>query len=31
DINGAIQAVKDVIQNLNGEQRLQEAKDKAIQ
>lgn len=31
DINGAIQAVKDAIQNLNGEQRLQEAKDKAIQ
>ncbi|HDA7854211.1 TPA: GA module-containing protein, partial [Staphylococcus aureus] len=31
DINGAIQAVKDVIQNLNGEQRLQEVKDKAIQ
>ncbi|HCY9537250.1 TPA: GA module-containing protein, partial [Staphylococcus aureus] len=31
DINGTIQAVKDVIQNLNGEQRLQEAKDKAIQ
>lgn len=31
DINGAIQTVKDVIQNLNGEQRLQEAKDKAIQ
>ena len=31
DINGAIQTVKDAIQNLNGEQRLQEAKDKAIQ
>ncbi|HDP6145527.1 TPA: GA module-containing protein, partial [Staphylococcus aureus] len=31
DINGAIQAVKDAIQNLNGEQRLQDAKDKAIQ
>ncbi|ETO51512.1 hypothetical protein Y002_14075 [Staphylococcus aureus MUM270] len=31
DINGAIQAVNDAIQNLNGDQRLQEAKDKAIQ
>ncbi|CAC7029452.1 cell wall associated fibronectin-binding protein [Staphylococcus aureus] len=31
DINGAIQTVKDAIQNLNGEQRLQEAKDKSIQ
>ncbi|HEH8153133.1 TPA: GA module-containing protein, partial [Staphylococcus aureus] len=31
DINGTIQAVNDAIQNLNGEQRLQEAKDKAIQ
>lgn len=31
DINGAIQAVNDAIQNLNGDQRLQDAKDKAIQ
>ncbi len=31
DINGAIQAVNDAIQNLNGDQRLQYAKDKAIQ
>ncbi|SHB57598.1 Putative Staphylococcal surface anchored protein [Staphylococcus aureus] len=31
DINGAIQAVKDAIHNLNGDQRLQDAKDKAIQ
>ncbi|HHD1458633.1 TPA: hyperosmolarity resistance protein Ebh, partial [Staphylococcus aureus] len=31
DINGAIQAVNDAIHNLNGDQRLQDAKDKAIQ
>ncbi|HGO3719755.1 TPA: DUF1542 domain-containing protein, partial [Staphylococcus aureus] len=31
DINGAIQSVNDAIQNLNGDQRLQDAKDKAIQ
>ncbi|HCU7586481.1 TPA: GA module-containing protein, partial [Staphylococcus aureus] len=31
DINGAIQTVNDAIQNLNGDQRLQDAKDKAIQ
>ncbi|HHW9882976.1 TPA: hyperosmolarity resistance protein Ebh [Staphylococcus aureus] len=31
DINGAIQAVNDAIRNLNGDQRLQDAKDKAIQ
>ncbi len=31
DINGAIQTVNDAIHNLNGGQRLQDAKDKAIQ
>lgn len=31
DINGAIQAVNDAIHNLNGDQRLQDAKEKAIQ
>ncbi len=31
DINGAIQTVNDAIHNLNGDQRLQDAKDKAIQ
>lgn len=31
DIQGAIHAVNDAIHQLNGEQRLQEAKDKAIQ
>ncbi len=31
DINGAIQTVNDAIENLNGDQRLQDAKDKAIQ
>ncbi len=31
DINGAIQIVNDAIHNLNGDQRLQDAKDKAIQ
>ncbi len=30
DINGAIQAVDDAIHNLNGDQQLQDAKDKAI-
>ncbi|MEJ3492533.1 DUF1542 domain-containing protein, partial [Staphylococcus aureus] len=31
DINGAIQAVNNAIDSLNGDQRLQDAKDKAIQ